>query len=227
MPTKRKFTAKFPTTRIKKIMQLDEDIGKLTATVPPVVSRSLELFMEQLITRAYQVTTERNSKTISPSSIKYVIEHDSEFGFLHNLVVDVPELKSPALPKRTANRSPKSSPPLENGDVGCYGDVSNGESPACNPSLSEDFKPPATEKPTKKRRKVNSDRSRTSQCDTQPGSTVPKRNPRGRPRKVSKEGVRENSSFDRLSKEASSAPPFRDCEEMCGNSLLDCRETEL
>ncbi|THD24151.1 Dr1-associated corepressor [Fasciola hepatica] len=115
MPTKRKFTAKFPTTRIKKIMQLDEDIGKLTATVPPVVSRSLELFMEQLVTRAYQITLSRNSKTISPSSIKYVIENESEFGFLKNLVADIPGIKSLPQNKKPPNAS-RSGTSLENSD---------------------------------------------------------------------------------------------------------------
>ncbi|CAH8451281.1 unnamed protein product [Schistosoma turkestanicum] len=41
MPAKRRFASRFPTTRIKKIMQLDEEIGKLTATVPPVVSKAI------------------------------------------------------------------------------------------------------------------------------------------------------------------------------------------
>ncbi|VDK34031.1 unnamed protein product [Taenia asiatica] len=50
--------------RIKKIMQLDDEIGKLSATVPPVVSRALELFIEQLLTKAYKLTVSRNSKTI-------------------------------------------------------------------------------------------------------------------------------------------------------------------
>ncbi|CAH8451335.1 unnamed protein product [Heterobilharzia americana] len=93
MPAKRRFASRFPTTRIKKIMQLDEEIGKLTATVPPIVSRSLELFLEQLLNQAYQFTSTRSSKTISPGIIKYVIEHEPSFSFLRPLVADVPELK--------------------------------------------------------------------------------------------------------------------------------------
>ncbi len=59
-------------------MQVDEDIGKLSATVPPVVckifcsiftsvARALELFVEQLLTKAYDLTISRSSKTIVPS----------------------------------------------------------------------------------------------------------------------------------------------------------------
>ncbi|CAH8467070.1 unnamed protein product [Schistosoma intercalatum] len=93
MPAKRRFASRFPTTRIKKIMQLDEEIGKLTATVPPVVSRSLELFLEQLLNQAYEFTATRNSKTISPGIIKYVVEHEPRFTFLRSLVVNIPDLK--------------------------------------------------------------------------------------------------------------------------------------
>ncbi|KAK4473867.1 hypothetical protein MN116_003197 [Schistosoma mekongi] len=74
-------------------MQLDEEIGKLTATVPPVVSRSLEIFLEQLLNQAYEFAATRNSKTISPGIIKYVIEHEPQFTFLRSLVMDVPNLK--------------------------------------------------------------------------------------------------------------------------------------
>nr|VZI18492.1 unnamed protein product [Spirometra erinaceieuropaei] len=69
MPTKRKFSSRFPTARIKKIMQLDDEIGKLAATVPPVVSRALELFIEQLTSKAFELAVARSSKTILPSFV--------------------------------------------------------------------------------------------------------------------------------------------------------------
>ncbi|VDL27589.1 unnamed protein product [Hymenolepis diminuta] len=89
MPTKRKFSAKFPTARIKKIMQLDDEIGKLSATVPPVVSRALELFVMQLMTKAYNLTTSRNSKTILPIYLKEAIESEEVFAFLKPLVAHI------------------------------------------------------------------------------------------------------------------------------------------
>uniref|UniRef100_A0A5K3FZ44 CBFD_NFYB_HMF domain-containing protein n=1 Tax=Mesocestoides corti TaxID=53468 RepID=A0A5K3FZ44_MESCO len=94
MPTKRKFTAKFPTARIKKIMQLDDEIGKLSATVPPVVSRALELFIEQLLTKAYDLTLSRNSKTILPSYLKEIIDNEEGFAFLRPLVAHIAPVKS-------------------------------------------------------------------------------------------------------------------------------------
>ncbi|KAM7535230.1 hypothetical protein Aperf_G00000102415 [Anoplocephala perfoliata] len=93
MPTKRKFSAKFPTARIKKIMQLDDEIGKLSATVPPVVSRALELFVEQLLTKAYNLTVSRNSKTILPIYLKEAIEEEEVFEFLKPIVSHISSSK--------------------------------------------------------------------------------------------------------------------------------------
>jgi hypothetical protein len=39
----------FPVARIKRLMQADEDIGKVAQVTPTVVSRALELFMIKLI----------------------------------------------------------------------------------------------------------------------------------------------------------------------------------
>lgn len=39
----------FPRTRIKQLMQLDEDIGQMAAVVPLMVSRCLELFLSELV----------------------------------------------------------------------------------------------------------------------------------------------------------------------------------
>nr|CDS30669.1 dr1 associated corepressor [Hymenolepis microstoma] len=70
-------------------MQLDDEIGKLSATVPPVVSRALELFVMQLMTTAYNLTTSRNSKTILPIYLKEAIESEEVFAFLKPLVAHI------------------------------------------------------------------------------------------------------------------------------------------
>ncbi|TDG40091.1 hypothetical protein AWZ03_013486 [Drosophila navojoa] len=47
MPSKKKkYNARFPAGRIKKIMQSDEEIGKVAQAVPVIISRTLELFVE-------------------------------------------------------------------------------------------------------------------------------------------------------------------------------------
>ncbi|XP_061565495.1 dr1-associated corepressor isoform X2 [Cololabis saira] len=70
MPSKKKkYNARFPPARIKKIMQTDEEIGKVAAAVPVIISRALELFLESLLTKACQVTQSRNAKTMTTSHL--------------------------------------------------------------------------------------------------------------------------------------------------------------
>ncbi|VDM18563.1 unnamed protein product [Hydatigera taeniaeformis] len=95
-------------------MQLDDEIGKLSATVPPVVSRALELFIEQLLTRAYKLTISRNSKTILPSYL-YALNScitfsqgrsEEVFAFLKPLVAHVAPPKSLEESKTRINPAP-------------------------------------------------------------------------------------------------------------------------
>uniref|UniRef100_A0A3Q3WVB1 Dr1-associated corepressor n=1 Tax=Mola mola TaxID=94237 RepID=A0A3Q3WVB1_MOLML len=89
MPSKKK---KY-NARIKKIMQTDEEIGKVAAAVPVIISRALELFLESLLTKACQVTQSRNAKTMTTSHLKQCIELEQQFDFLKDLVATVPDMQ--------------------------------------------------------------------------------------------------------------------------------------
>lgn len=111
MPSKkRKYNARFPAGRIKKIMQTDEEVGKVAQAVPIIISRTLELFVESLLTKAMQVTTSRNAKTLSPSHVKQCILAEARFDFLKDLVKNIPDV-SVAEEKEmmSAENSPNSS----------------------------------------------------------------------------------------------------------------------
>ena len=58
-----------PLARIKKIMQSDEEVGKVAAPVPVIISRALELFTETLLMRAKKVTAQRGARTLTPSHL--------------------------------------------------------------------------------------------------------------------------------------------------------------
>lgn len=66
---KKKLDTRFPASRIKKIMQADEDIGKIAQAVPLLVSKSLELFLQDLCDRTYEITLQRGAKTVSASHL--------------------------------------------------------------------------------------------------------------------------------------------------------------
>ncbi|KAI9218766.1 hypothetical protein BC828DRAFT_387748 [Blastocladiella britannica] len=57
VPAFRKFRPRFPSARIKKIMQSDEDVGKIANATPVLMSKSLELFMTHLLRATYEQAT--------------------------------------------------------------------------------------------------------------------------------------------------------------------------
>lgn len=85
----RKKKTRFPISRIKKLMQLNEDIGKTTATVPVVLSKAIELFLEELLNKMMadaHNTNKGNGNKILPNNFKSVISDNNElYGFLKDV----------------------------------------------------------------------------------------------------------------------------------------------
>lgn len=92
MPSKKKkYNARFPAGRIKKIMQTDEEVGKVAQAVPVIISKALEMFIESLLKKSMQITQNRNAKTLTPSHMKQCILSESRFDFLKDLVKSIPD----------------------------------------------------------------------------------------------------------------------------------------
>ncbi|XP_048737123.1 dr1-associated corepressor-like isoform X2 [Ostrea edulis] len=72
-------------------MQTDEDVGKVAAAVPVLISRALEKFIETLIMKTSETTKIRNAKTLTTSHIKQTIYQEKKFDFLKDLVANVPD----------------------------------------------------------------------------------------------------------------------------------------
>ncbi|XP_043281372.1 dr1-associated corepressor isoform X2 [Venturia canescens] len=89
---KKKYNARFPAGRIKKIMQTDEEVGKVAQAVPVIISRTLELFVHSLLTKTMQITNAKNAKTLRPSHMKQCILSESRFDFLKDLVKGLPDV---------------------------------------------------------------------------------------------------------------------------------------
>lgn len=73
-------------------MQTDEEVGKVAQAVPVIISRTLELFVESLLTKTLRITNARNAKTLSPSHMKQCIISESRFDFLRDLVKNIPDI---------------------------------------------------------------------------------------------------------------------------------------
>lgn len=89
---KKKYNCRFPPARIKKIMQADEEVGKVAAVVPLIISRALELFVESLLTESSKITISRNARTLTPLHLKACISSNSQFSFLKDFVATIPDI---------------------------------------------------------------------------------------------------------------------------------------
>ncbi|KAK5110195.1 hypothetical protein LTR62_006191 [Meristemomyces frigidus] len=100
----------FPVARIKRIMQADEDIGKVAQVTPHVVSRALELFMIRLIAASAQQASGgiggaggsvgKGPKKVQAQHMKRSIEADPNFDFLAEIASKVPDAPAKAAKKQ-------------------------------------------------------------------------------------------------------------------------------
>ncbi|KAG4962058.1 hypothetical protein AAZX31_14G037400 [Glycine max] len=91
---RKKLDTRFPAARIKKIMQADEDVGKIAMAVPLLVSKALELFLQDLCDQTYEITLRRGAKTMNAFHLKQCVQTFNVFDFLKDIVSKVPDLGS-------------------------------------------------------------------------------------------------------------------------------------
>ncbi|KAJ4771870.1 hypothetical protein LUZ62_038363 [Rhynchospora pubera] len=89
---RKKLDTRFPAARIKKIMQADEDVGKIAMAVPVLVSKALEMFLQDLCDRTYSITLQRGMKTMSSQHLKQCVHGFSHYDFLREIVSKVPDM---------------------------------------------------------------------------------------------------------------------------------------
>ena len=83
---KRNPSVRFSSAHIKKMMQVDEDIGKMSHAVPAMVGKAVELFSTILVQKAGNVTKQKGAKTLTQEHVAAVIKEDPRFDFLVHLV---------------------------------------------------------------------------------------------------------------------------------------------
>ncbi|KDQ09744.1 hypothetical protein BOTBODRAFT_36830 [Botryobasidium botryosum FD-172 SS1] len=90
MRNKNKVT-KFPVARIKKIMQKDEEVGKVAQATPILISKALELFMGSLVEEMTKVAVQRSIRRVEIWHLKHAIEQIDTFDFLREIVQPIPD----------------------------------------------------------------------------------------------------------------------------------------
>ncbi|KAI9168434.1 hypothetical protein H9P43_007806 [Blastocladiella emersonii ATCC 22665] len=116
MKMNKKYKTKFPVARIKKIMQLDEDVGKVAQSTPVLISKALELFMQTLLDESVGVAAAHHARKLHPGHMKAAIMATDKFDFLRDIaskVEDAPPASAAPLadgdePKKRAVRKRKS-----------------------------------------------------------------------------------------------------------------------
>uniref|UniRef100_A0A1B6I3Z1 Transcription factor CBF/NF-Y/archaeal histone domain-containing protein n=1 Tax=Homalodisca liturata TaxID=320908 RepID=A0A1B6I3Z1_9HEMI len=70
----KKKKTRFPISRIKKLMQMNEDVGKTTTTVPVILSRAIELFLGEILEKTVGVAEDQGAAKIQLSHFHEVVE---------------------------------------------------------------------------------------------------------------------------------------------------------
>ncbi|WVF72635.1 hypothetical protein IAT40_007453 [Kwoniella sp. CBS 6097] len=121
MPPLRTKKSKTSRARIKRIMQLDEEVGKLASATPVMISKSLECFMQMLIDETCKETRSRGSKKMTAYHLKAMINTNETFDFLREIVEPIPDpviaeprsnaggAAGPSKPRKASNPVPSSS----------------------------------------------------------------------------------------------------------------------
>jgi len=129
MPGKGKFAelTKISANRVKKIMQTNEEVGKLAQPVPVMVARSLELFAKSLLLAAGKVAEQSGAKTLTPVHLKTAVEEDERLDFLKDKVEDVSRPGGDTLGKhRTGVKDPQDGADLNLASLMAHEDADTG-----------------------------------------------------------------------------------------------------
>ncbi|WFD43067.1 hypothetical protein MPSI1_001719 [Malassezia psittaci] len=101
---KRSVTSKFPIARIKRIMQADEDVGKVAQATPVVISKALELFMQDIVACAVEETRKSGGKRVAPYHLKRTTQVHETYDFLKDIVEKVPDPNESGAPRTSKRR---------------------------------------------------------------------------------------------------------------------------
>lgn len=101
---------RFPTARIKRIMQADEEVGKVAQQTPIAVGKALELFMMQLVLKSAEVAKDKGSKRVTAPMLKQVVETDEQWDFLREIVSRVEHEKEGSKSKLKAESESEDEP---------------------------------------------------------------------------------------------------------------------
>jgi len=75
--------------RIKKIMQTDDEVGKISNGTTVLISSCVEQFLKHLCRETLKITSEKKAKAVTANHLKECIEQEELFDFLKDVVEDI------------------------------------------------------------------------------------------------------------------------------------------
>ena len=80
MPKKgRQPATRISSGQVKRMMQSDEEVGRMVAAVPVMVARLTEMFVTRLLATSGSVVADRGAKTLAPEHVAAVIREDDRW----------------------------------------------------------------------------------------------------------------------------------------------------
>ena len=84
--TKKSLLVHFADVYAKRIMQLDEEVGKLSQPSPFVVSKAVEIFIDKMVKLACKCAKEQKEKKVKLGHLEQICRENSQFEFLVPIV---------------------------------------------------------------------------------------------------------------------------------------------
>ena len=82
----------FLAAKIKKVMQKDDEVGRISSTVPFMMARSVELLLKKICERSGEIAKGRGASQLTSAQIKACIHEDENLDFLKSIVAAAPDL---------------------------------------------------------------------------------------------------------------------------------------
>lgn len=86
---------RFPTARIKRIMQSDDEVGKVAQQAPIAVAKALEMFMVALVSESGDLARAGNQRRVTAQHMKQVVMEKDQWDFLRDVVAKVSDEERP------------------------------------------------------------------------------------------------------------------------------------
>ncbi|GMH37066.1 hypothetical protein BSKO_04939 [Bryopsis sp. KO-2023] len=94
------------TSKIKRVMLKDKEVGRISAATPVVIEKALELFVRRLLAESVTFARAGNAKKIMPSHLKAAVHADTMMDFLKEIVQHAPDASVCAEEKERVRPAP-------------------------------------------------------------------------------------------------------------------------